>query len=65
MPDMKKLTIIHNGLGSGDWIRIRDGNAIIFDGHRLSIPDLISLLNRYTEVIEIPVTDQELEEEDF
>jgi len=58
------ITIVTNSLGSGDYIVIKKGEEVLFEGHRLMPSDLAYMLQRHfnTGVKYMEVTDEEMEE---
>jgi hypothetical protein len=59
------IKVITNSNGSGDWAQIMEGDYTMFEGHRVGIQDLVFLLQRYTKVELVEVTDEEMEEGEF
>ena len=58
------ITIMTNSLGSGDYVIIKNGDQVLFEGHRIMPGDLAYMLQRHfnTGVKYIELTDQEMEE---
>jgi hypothetical protein len=56
------IKIFHNSLGSCDWIHIKEGDLTIFEGHRVGVQDLVRLLQRYANVREFELTDEQMED---
>ena len=58
------IKVITNSLGSGDWITVRHGENILFEGHKISPQDLVDIIDNITfesgQLIE--VTDEQMEE---
>ena len=61
------IKVITNSLGSGDWITVRQGENILFEGHRIGPQDLVDIIDSITfesgELIE--VTDEQMEEGEY
>ena len=57
------IKIVTNSLGSGDWIYIKHGDGVVFEGHRPSVRDLrfmLELIGHKVDLIE--VTNEQMEE---
>ena len=60
------IKIITNSMGSGDWVVVKNGDETLFEGHRISILELSSILEQLgheTDLVE--TTDEEMEEGAF
>jgi hypothetical protein len=57
------IKVITNNYGSGDWIIVKEGDEILFEGHRVSPLDLVFILQRFTKATILDLTDEEMEEE--
>jgi hypothetical protein len=61
------IKVITNSLGSGDWITVRQGENILFEGHRIGPQDLVSIIDSITfesaDLVE--VTDEQMEEGEY
>lgn len=56
------IHIVTNSLGSGDWIYIKKGDEVLFEGHRPTIRDIsfmLEILGHETDIVEI--TDEQME----
>jgi len=58
------ITICTNSLGSGDYVIIKNGEKVLFEGHRIMPSDVAYMLQRYfnTGVKYMELTDEEMEE---
>ena len=56
------IKVITNNYGSGDWIIVKEGDEILFEGHRVSSLDLVFILQRFTKATILDLTDEEMEE---
>lgn len=58
------VQVIHNNLGSGDWVKVIKNHQVIFEGHRISPKDLAEMLHRHFSigVKYDEITDEEMEE---
>ena len=57
------IKVITNSMGSGDWIVVEQNGSELFSGHRISVMELLSILEQLgheTDFVEL--TDEELEE---
>jgi hypothetical protein len=57
------IKVITNGMGSGDWIVVKQNGSELFSGHRITPMELLSILEQLgleTDFVEL--TDEELEE---
>jgi hypothetical protein len=59
------IIVATNSKGSGDWIYIIEGDKTIFEGHNIGVNDLVFLLQRYTSVRTVELTDTQMEEGDY
>jgi hypothetical protein len=58
------IKIVTNGMGSGDWIYIKNAqDEVVFEGHRIGVRDLKRILQDLGQPAEIfEVTDEQMEE---
>ena len=57
------IKIVTNNLGSGDWVVVKQGDETLFEGHRVTTLELVSLLEQLghaTDLVE--VDDEQMEE---
>ena len=58
------IKVITNSLGMCDWVVVKNGENILFEGHRIEPRDLVDIIDSITfecgELIE--VTDEQMEE---
>ena len=62
------IKVVTNSLGSGDWVTIKFGNEVLFEGHSLSPRDFVDIFNglgdsgRSAVARLVEVTDEQMEE---
>lgn len=62
------IKVVTNSLGSGDWITVRFGNEVLFEGHRITPQDFVEIFNglgdagRGAVARLVEVTDEQMEE---
>ena len=61
------IKVVHNSAGSGDWVEVRNGDNILFQGHTITPNDLVDILNSFTDgmAVKINVTDEQMEEGEY
>ena len=60
------IEIITNSMGSGDWVVVRNGDTVLYEGHRPSVwdlADIFSALDWETRVVEL--TDEQMEDGEY
>lgn len=60
------IRVITNSLGSGDWTVIKNGSETLFEGHKPSAFDLVSIFEQMgydSKVVEC--TDEQIEEGEY
>jgi hypothetical protein len=57
------IRIITNNLGSGDWVVIKQGDNVLFEGHRPNVYDMRDVFESIGILAGVEeVTDQQMEE---
>ena len=65
------IKVVTNSLGSGDWVTIKFGNEVLFEGHRIGPQDFVNIFNglgdsgRSAVARLVEVTDEQMEEGEF
>ena len=61
------INVIHNSAGSGDWVVVKMGDRILFEGHKVTPNDLADIFNQIIPnvAVKVNVTDEEMEEGNF
>lgn len=61
------IQVIHNSAGSGDWVVVKMGNRVLFEGHKITPNDLTDIFNQIIPGVSVKmnVTDEQMEEGNF
>jgi hypothetical protein len=60
------IEIITNSMGSGDWVVVRNGDTVLYEGHRPSVRDIKFMLELIGHKVELcEVTDEQMEDGEY
>jgi hypothetical protein len=65
------IKVVTNSLGSCDWVTVKFGNEVLFEGHSIKPQDFVDIFNglgdagRSAVARVIEVTDEQMEEGNF
>jgi hypothetical protein len=59
------IKIVTNSLGSGDWIYVKHGDDVVFEGYRPSVRDIKFMLELIGHKVALVELDDEQMEEGF
>ena len=65
------IKVVTNSLGNGDWVVVKFGDEVLFEGHRIAPQDFVDIFNglgdagRSAVARVIEVTDEQMEEGEY
>ena len=61
------IKVITNSLGNCDWVVVKNGNEILFEGHRAEPRDLVAIIDGIhgSGATLVEVDDEQMEEGDY